>query len=175
MKKHLRFLKALPRVKPYFPVKCNGSDGVLRLLAELGAGFACTNKVGSREDISGWASFGCLWASGRAYPPVPRLHSPDGVSRGRSLPLLPKPSRHSPETPVLFGGSGLSPLPDIPLAGTGVLAGREGTSLGCHCHSRPTLGGFKAEPKASCSLLLLICDSQVSREEQKLNHLLVRN
>ncbi|XP_068273861.1 antizyme inhibitor 2 isoform X2 [Nyctibius grandis] len=45
VKKHLHFLKALPRVKPYFPVKCNGSEGVLRLLAELGAGFACTNKA----------------------------------------------------------------------------------------------------------------------------------
>ncbi|XP_016159134.1 PREDICTED: antizyme inhibitor 2 isoform X2 [Ficedula albicollis] len=45
MKKHLRFLKALPRVKPYFPVKCNGSEGVIRLLAELGAGFACANKA----------------------------------------------------------------------------------------------------------------------------------
>uniref|UniRef100_A0A8C5TSY7 Orn/DAP/Arg decarboxylase 2 N-terminal domain-containing protein n=1 Tax=Malurus cyaneus samueli TaxID=2593467 RepID=A0A8C5TSY7_9PASS len=27
-----------------FPVKCNGSEGVIRLLAELGAGFACANK-----------------------------------------------------------------------------------------------------------------------------------
>ncbi|NXW44720.1 AZIN2 inhibitor, partial [Nyctiprogne leucopyga] len=45
VKKHLRFLKALPRVKPYFPVKCNGSEGVVRLLAELGAGFACTSKA----------------------------------------------------------------------------------------------------------------------------------
>ncbi|NXL49422.1 AZIN2 inhibitor, partial [Podilymbus podiceps] len=45
VKKHLHFLKALPRVKPYFPVKCNGSEGVIRLLAELGAGFACSNKA----------------------------------------------------------------------------------------------------------------------------------
>ncbi|KFQ52391.1 Arginine decarboxylase [Pelecanus crispus] len=45
VKKHLLFLKALPRVKPYFPVRCNGSEGVIRLLAELGAGFACTNKA----------------------------------------------------------------------------------------------------------------------------------
>ncbi|NXB00197.1 AZIN2 inhibitor, partial [Cnemophilus loriae] len=45
VKKHLRFLKALPRVKPYFPVKCNGSEGVIRLLAEIGAGFACANKA----------------------------------------------------------------------------------------------------------------------------------
>ncbi|NWH52615.1 AZIN2 inhibitor, partial [Fregata magnificens] len=45
VKKHLHFLKALPRVKPYFPVKCNSSEGVIRLLAELGAAFACTNKA----------------------------------------------------------------------------------------------------------------------------------
>ncbi|NXF21828.1 AZIN2 inhibitor, partial [Rhodinocichla rosea] len=45
VKRHLCFLKALPRVKPYFPVKCNGSEGVIRLLAELGAGFACANKA----------------------------------------------------------------------------------------------------------------------------------
>ncbi|NXK53604.1 AZIN2 inhibitor, partial [Chauna torquata] len=45
VKKHLRFLKALPRVKPYFPVKCNSSRGVIQLLAELGAGFACANKT----------------------------------------------------------------------------------------------------------------------------------
>ncbi|NWQ60768.1 AZIN2 inhibitor, partial [Neopipo cinnamomea] len=45
VKKHLRFLKALPRVKPYFPLKCNSSEGVIRLLAELGAGFACANKA----------------------------------------------------------------------------------------------------------------------------------
>ncbi|XP_068015314.1 LOW QUALITY PROTEIN: antizyme inhibitor 2 [Melanerpes formicivorus] len=45
VKKHLLFLKALPRVKPYFPVKCNSSEGVIRLLAELGTGFACANKA----------------------------------------------------------------------------------------------------------------------------------
>ncbi|NXT04810.1 AZIN2 inhibitor, partial [Prunella fulvescens] len=45
VKKHLCFLKALPRVKPYFPLKCNSSEGVIRLLAELGAGFACANKA----------------------------------------------------------------------------------------------------------------------------------
>ncbi|NXD74279.1 AZIN2 inhibitor, partial [Eolophus roseicapillus] len=45
VKKHLQLLKALPRVKPFFPVKCNSSEGVIRLLAELGTGFACTNKA----------------------------------------------------------------------------------------------------------------------------------
>ncbi|NXH13119.1 AZIN2 inhibitor, partial [Bucco capensis] len=45
VKKHLCFLKALPRVKPYFQLRCNGSEGVIRLLAELGTGFACANKA----------------------------------------------------------------------------------------------------------------------------------
>ncbi|KAM9369610.1 antizyme inhibitor 2 [Phaethornis superciliosus] len=45
VRKHMHFLRALPRVRPYFPVKCNGSEGVVRLLAELGAGFACANKA----------------------------------------------------------------------------------------------------------------------------------
>ncbi|XP_052554846.1 antizyme inhibitor 2 isoform X5 [Tympanuchus pallidicinctus] len=45
VKKHVRFLKALPRVKPYFPVRCNSGGAVIRLLAELGAGFACANKT----------------------------------------------------------------------------------------------------------------------------------
>ncbi|XP_033925046.1 antizyme inhibitor 2-like [Melopsittacus undulatus] len=44
VKKHLQLLKVLPRVKP-FPVKCNSSEGVIRLLAELGTGIACTNKA----------------------------------------------------------------------------------------------------------------------------------
>uniref|UniRef100_A0A8C3SX30 Antizyme inhibitor 2 n=1 Tax=Chelydra serpentina TaxID=8475 RepID=A0A8C3SX30_CHESE len=45
VKKHLRFLKALPRVRPFYAVKCNGSKGVVRTLAELGAGFDCASKT----------------------------------------------------------------------------------------------------------------------------------
>ncbi|XP_051843843.1 antizyme inhibitor 2 isoform X3 [Antechinus flavipes] len=45
VKKHLRFLKNLPRVRPFFVVKCNSSPGVLRALAELGLGFSCANKA----------------------------------------------------------------------------------------------------------------------------------
>ncbi|XP_025037674.2 antizyme inhibitor 2 isoform X1 [Pelodiscus sinensis] len=45
VKKHLRFLKALPHVKPFYAVKCNGSRGVVRTLAELGAGFDCASKA----------------------------------------------------------------------------------------------------------------------------------
>lgn len=45
VKKHLRFLKALPRVKPFYAVKCNSSKGVVQILAELGAGFDCASKA----------------------------------------------------------------------------------------------------------------------------------
>uniref|UniRef100_A0A8C8RSP4 Antizyme inhibitor 2 n=1 Tax=Pelusios castaneus TaxID=367368 RepID=A0A8C8RSP4_9SAUR len=45
VKKHLHFLKALPHVKPFYAVKCNSSEGVVRTLAELGAGFDCASKA----------------------------------------------------------------------------------------------------------------------------------
>ncbi|XP_073521749.1 antizyme inhibitor 2 [Phyllobates terribilis] len=45
VRKHLRFLKALPRVKPFYAVKCNSSRGVVQVLAELGAGFDCASKA----------------------------------------------------------------------------------------------------------------------------------
>lgn len=46
VKKHLRLLKTLPRIKPFYTLKCNGSKGVAQMLAGLGAGFGCVNKVG---------------------------------------------------------------------------------------------------------------------------------
>ncbi|XP_063168679.1 antizyme inhibitor 2 isoform X1 [Candoia aspera] len=45
VKKHVHLLKALPRVKPFYPLKCNSSKGVVQMLAGLGAGFSCTNKT----------------------------------------------------------------------------------------------------------------------------------
>ncbi|KAM9320103.1 LOW QUALITY PROTEIN: antizyme inhibitor 2 [Gastrophryne carolinensis] len=45
VKKHIRFLKALPRVKPFYAMKCNSSKGVVQILAELGAGFDCASKT----------------------------------------------------------------------------------------------------------------------------------
>ncbi|XP_061453136.1 antizyme inhibitor 2 [Rhineura floridana] len=45
MKKHLHLLKALPRIKPFYALKCNRSKGVVQMLAELGAGFGCANKT----------------------------------------------------------------------------------------------------------------------------------
>nr|XP_025712078.1 antizyme inhibitor 2 isoform X7 [Callorhinus ursinus] len=45
VRKHFCFLKCLPRVRPFYMVKCNSSPGVLKVLAELGLGFSCANKA----------------------------------------------------------------------------------------------------------------------------------
>lgn len=47
VRKHFCFLKYLPRVRPFYAVKCNSSLGVLKVLAELGLGFSCASKDGS--------------------------------------------------------------------------------------------------------------------------------
>ncbi|XP_050012110.1 antizyme inhibitor 2 isoform X2 [Alexandromys fortis] len=45
VRKHFCFLKYLPRVRPFYAVKCNSSLGVLKVLAELGLGFSCASKA----------------------------------------------------------------------------------------------------------------------------------
>ncbi|KAM8914048.1 ornithine decarboxylase isoform 1-T1 [Spinachia spinachia] len=44
LKKHLRWVRALPRVTPFYAVKCNNSRAVVMTLASLGAGFDCASK-----------------------------------------------------------------------------------------------------------------------------------
>lgn len=46
LKKHLRWLKALPRVTPFYAVKCNDSRTIVQTLAAIGTGFDCASKVG---------------------------------------------------------------------------------------------------------------------------------
>lgn len=45
LKKHKTWLLNMPRVKPFYAVKCNSSPIVLELLASLGIGFDCASKV----------------------------------------------------------------------------------------------------------------------------------
>ncbi|OXB63064.1 hypothetical protein ASZ78_016786 [Callipepla squamata] len=45
VKKHVRWHKALPRVTPFYAVKCNDSEAVVKTLAVLGAGFDCASKT----------------------------------------------------------------------------------------------------------------------------------
>jgi ornithine decarboxylase len=39
------WVKALPRVKPFYAVKCNPDSAMIMTLASLGAGFDCASKV----------------------------------------------------------------------------------------------------------------------------------
>ncbi|KAM8954447.1 ornithine decarboxylase [Pelodytes ibericus] len=45
VKKHLRWFKALPRVTPYYAVKCNDGKAIVQTLSILGAGFDCASKT----------------------------------------------------------------------------------------------------------------------------------
>jgi hypothetical protein len=43
-RKHAQWAAELPRVRPYYAVKCNDDPAIVRLLASLGAGFDCASK-----------------------------------------------------------------------------------------------------------------------------------
>ncbi|KAL7958856.1 pyridoxal-dependent decarboxylase [Trichoderma compactum] len=51
-RQHLRWKKNLPRIKPFYAVKCNPDPRVLQLLAALGTGFDCASK-GEIEQVLG--------------------------------------------------------------------------------------------------------------------------
>lgn len=46
VRKHQIWKEKLPRVEPYYAVKCNDNITVLEVLAALGTGFDCASKVG---------------------------------------------------------------------------------------------------------------------------------
>ncbi|GAA6096936.1 ornithine decarboxylase-like isoform X1 [Tachysurus ichikawai] len=45
LKKHLKWVRFLPRVTPFYAVKCNESRAVVKTLATLGVGFDCASKT----------------------------------------------------------------------------------------------------------------------------------
>ncbi|XP_077404782.1 antizyme inhibitor 1b [Vanacampus margaritifer] len=45
MRQHVRWKSAVPRLQPYFPLRCNRSAAVVEVLASLGLGFVCASKV----------------------------------------------------------------------------------------------------------------------------------
>uniref|UniRef100_A0A3P9K985 Antizyme inhibitor 1b n=2 Tax=Oryzias TaxID=8089 RepID=A0A3P9K985_ORYLA len=45
MQQHACWQSVVPRVLPYYPVKCNSSPVVIEVLASLGLGFVCANKA----------------------------------------------------------------------------------------------------------------------------------
>ncbi|RWS31174.1 hypothetical protein B4U80_09988, partial [Leptotrombidium deliense] len=44
IEKHKRWMSKLPRIKPFYAVKCNDSRHVIEILAALGIGFDCASK-----------------------------------------------------------------------------------------------------------------------------------
>lgn len=44
-RQHMRWKSNLPRIRPFYAVKCNPDERVLRLLAQLGTGFDCASKA----------------------------------------------------------------------------------------------------------------------------------
>lgn len=45
IRQHVHWQSAAPQLRPYYPVKCNSSPAVVEVLASLGLGFVCANKV----------------------------------------------------------------------------------------------------------------------------------
>ena len=42
----------MPRVEPFYAVKCNNEPGILQLLASLGTGFDCASKAEIEQVLS---------------------------------------------------------------------------------------------------------------------------
>lgn len=45
MRQHLSWQNTLPQLQPYYPLRYNSSPAVVEVLASLGLGFVCVNKV----------------------------------------------------------------------------------------------------------------------------------
>nr|XP_057902677.1 antizyme inhibitor 1b [Doryrhamphus excisus] len=45
MRQHATWQRLVPRLQPYFPLRCNRSPAVLEVLSSLGLGFVCANKA----------------------------------------------------------------------------------------------------------------------------------
>ncbi|KAL3987669.1 hypothetical protein ACER0C_014784 [Sarotherodon galilaeus] len=45
LEKHIRWITRLPRVKPFYAVKCNNTPAVIRMLNALDTGFDCASKA----------------------------------------------------------------------------------------------------------------------------------
>lgn len=62
MRQHVRWRTHMARIRPYYPVRCNSSPTVIDVLAALGTGFICTNKVFSHAYLQLWVQvvFSCF-------------------------------------------------------------------------------------------------------------------
>uniref|UniRef100_A0A667WHN0 ornithine decarboxylase n=1 Tax=Myripristis murdjan TaxID=586833 RepID=A0A667WHN0_9TELE len=51
-KKHLTWSENLPRVKPFYAVKCNNTPAIIRTLSALGTGFDCASKIAATINVA---------------------------------------------------------------------------------------------------------------------------
>lgn len=51
MRQHVRWRTHMAHIRPYYTVRCNSSPAVIEVLAALGTGFICTNKVLSHKHV----------------------------------------------------------------------------------------------------------------------------
>ncbi|CAL8086799.1 unnamed protein product [Orchesella dallaii] len=71
IKKHVDWIHYMPRVRPFYAVKCNDSPLVLETLAGLGTGFDCASKVEMRKVLElGLSPTDIIYAN----PAKPRSH-----------------------------------------------------------------------------------------------------
>ena len=45
MRQHVLWQTHMTQIRPYYTVRCNTSPAVIELLAAMGTGFVCANKV----------------------------------------------------------------------------------------------------------------------------------
>lgn len=60
MRQHVRWRTHMAQIRPYYPVRCNSSPVVIEVLAALGTGFMCTNKVDSHNPLNHCCLRRCL-------------------------------------------------------------------------------------------------------------------
>ncbi|EME26910.1 Antizyme inhibitor 2 [Galdieria sulphuraria] len=81
-KKYLEFVRQLPRVHPYFAVKCNPDPVIVRLLAALGCNFDCASKSEIKlVSASGVSGDRVIYAN----PCKPQHHLSYAVEKGVTL------------------------------------------------------------------------------------------
>ncbi|GJQ15364.1 hypothetical protein GpartN1_g7155.t1 [Galdieria partita] len=81
-KKYMEFVRLLPRVRPYFAVKCNPDPVIVRLLAELGCNFDCASKAEIKlVSASGVSGDRIIYAN----PCKPQNHLSYAIEKGVTL------------------------------------------------------------------------------------------
>lgn len=87
LQQHVLWQSTLPLVRPFYPVKCNSSPAVIEILAALGVGFVCANRVTlSCFTSSHFCMIRNKCCSSHSSPPPPSLPNLSGRSLNGTQP-----------------------------------------------------------------------------------------